>query len=145
MNRRITYDLLFAAIFSIALHGVSALKVLLILWVNYQIATRLSKSYVGSATWAFNIAILFANELCHGYQFADVFSLILPTQTTLAGQQTGEGWGEWLDSHGGLIPRWEILFNITVLRLIAFNFDYLWSLDRRASSPIEVGPHLTYC
>ncbi|KAI7654650.1 glycerol:H+ symporter-like protein, partial [Hortaea werneckii] len=137
LNRRITYDLLFAAIFSIALHGVSALKVLLILWVNYQIATRLSKSSVGPATWTFNIAILFANELCHGYQFADVFSLILPTQTTLAGQQTGEGWGEWLDSHGGLIPRWEILFNITVLRLIAFNFDYLWSLDRRASSPIE--------
>ncbi|KAI7618385.1 glycerol:H+ symporter-like protein [Hortaea werneckii] len=137
LNRRITYDLLFAAIFSIALHGVSALKVLLILWVNYQIATRLSKSYVGPATWAFNIAILFANELCHGYQFADVFSFILPTQTTLAGQQTGEGWGEWLDSHGGLIPRWEILFNITVLRLIAFNFDYIWSLDRRANSPIE--------
>ncbi|KAI7519635.1 glycerol:H+ symporter-like protein, partial [Hortaea werneckii] len=137
LNRRITYDLSFAAIFSIALHGVSALKVLLILWVNYQIATRLPKSSVGPATWAFNIAILFANELCHGYQFADVFSLILPTQTTLAGQQTGEGWGEWLDSHGGLIPRWEILFNITVLRLIAFNFDYLWSLDRRASSPIE--------
>ncbi|KAI6901966.1 hypothetical protein KC334_g7875, partial [Hortaea werneckii] len=47
LNRRITYDLSFAAIFSIALHGVSALKVLLILWVNYQIATRLPKSSVG--------------------------------------------------------------------------------------------------
>jgi hypothetical protein len=47
-------------------------------------------------------------------------------------------WGSWLDSHGGIMPRWEILFNITVLRLISFNLDYYWSLDRRAESPLEV-------
>jgi len=32
-----------------------------------------------------------------------------------------------------------VLFNICVLRLISFNFDYYWSFDRRATSPIEVG------
>ncbi|KAI9854879.1 MAG: glycerol transporter, partial [Pleopsidium flavum] len=46
-------------------------------------------------------------------------------------------WGTWLDAYGGLIPRWEILFNITVLRLVSFNLDYYWSLDRRGGSPIE--------
>ncbi|KAK4960331.1 glycerol transporter [Elasticomyces elasticus] len=137
LQRRITFDLTFATIFITALHGVSALKIVLILWLNYQIATALPKQYVAAATWTFNIALLFANELAGGYRFADVAALILPPQTTDAGAKRDSGVGEWIDSYGGLIPRWEVLFNITVLRLIAFNMDYLWSLDRRASSPIE--------
>lgn len=114
---------------------------LVILWINYQIATTLPKQYVTLSTWAFNIGILFANELCQGYQFANVAAYVLPPQTTSVGNKPEGNWGAWLDSYGGLIPRWEILFNITVLRLIAFNLDHLWSLDRRASSPLEVSTH----
>ena len=51
-------------------------------------------------------------------------------------------WGAWLDSYGGIMPRWEVLFNITVLRLISFNMDYYFSLDRRSGSPIEVSFNL---
>jgi len=50
----------------------------------------------------------------------------------------GRNWGQVLDSYGGLIPRWEILFNITVLRLISFNLDYYWSFNFGSSSPLEV-------
>ena len=141
MNRT-TFDLAFGLIFLLALHGISAFKVLLILYINFQIGTKLSKPYVGVATWVFNIAILFANELCRGYSFATISSLILPPTTTNAGEKGGmEGsWGQWIDSYGGLIPRWEVLFNFTVLRLIAFNFDYQWMLERRESSPVEVRP-----
>ena len=142
MNSRITFDLVFACIFLLALHGISAFKVLFILYLNYQIATALPKQYVPVATWVFNIAILFANELSHGYRFNDFAKWILPPETTSAGYVRGnlryESIGQWVDSYGGLMPRWEILFNICVLRLIAFNFDYVWSLDRRAGSPVEV-------
>lgn len=134
---RIRFDLVFAGIFLLALHGLSAAKVFIILYINYQVATALPRQYVPAATWIFNIAILFANELCHGYPFASIASLILPPQTTAAGEMPSN-WGHWLDSYGGLIPRWEILFNVCVLRLISFNFDYYWSLDRRAMSPVEV-------
>ncbi|CAK4034503.1 Glycerol uptake 1 [Lecanosticta acicola] len=137
MHSRISFDLWFAAVFLLALHGVSSLKVLLILYINFQIANALPKRYVAVSTWMFNIAILFANELCQGYRFADVARLILPATTTAADKSSEDNWGSWVDNYGGLLPRWEILFNITVLRLIAFNFDYLWMLDRRASSPIE--------
>ena len=139
VETRIRFDLAFAAVFLLALHGISALKVFLILYVNYQIATRLPKEFVSIATWIFNIGILFANELCRGYPFASVAALFLP-QTTNANEKVPmeSNWGTWMDSYGGLIPRWEVLFNITVLRLIAFNFDYLWMLDRRSSSPVEV-------
>lgn len=63
-------------------------------------------------------------------------------QPTLSdsGAEKQSNWGTWLDSHGGLIPRWEILFNITVLRLISFNLDYYWSLDYNSASAIEVTP-----
>jgi len=125
-------------IFILALHGVSAAKVFAILYVNYKVATALPHKYVPAATWVFNIAILFANELCNGYRFSDAVSLILPPQTSKAGDAASGNWGDWVDSYGGLIPRWEILFNICVLRLISFNFDYYWSLDRRAVSPVEV-------
>ncbi|KAK0873025.1 glycerol transporter [Friedmanniomyces endolithicus] len=137
LQRRITFDLTFAVIFITALHGVSALKVFVILWLNYQIATALPKQYVAVATWTFNIGLLFANELSGGFRIANIVALLLPPQTSAAGSVPGPGVGEWIDSYGGLVPRWEVLFNITVLRLIAFNMDYLWSLDRRASSPIE--------
>lgn len=139
---RVLFDIVFAALFLVALHGVSALKVFVILYLNYQIATALPRQYVGTTTWVFNIAILFANELCHGYKFADIAAAALPPTTTAAEKPLGDNWGAWIDSYGGLIPRWEILFNITVLRLISFNFDYLWMLDRRASSPIEVRSHV---
>nr|POE93246.1 glycerol uptake protein 1 [Quercus suber] len=139
LRHRVKYDLGFATIFLFALHGVSAFKIFLILYLNFQIATKLPRQSVGPTTWIFNIAILFANELCKGYRFSDIVGFLLPPQTAMIGEQAiiKANFGSWLDSYGGLIPRWEILFNITVLRLIAFNFDHLWSHDRRASSPIE--------
>lgn len=130
LESRVRFDLVFGLMFLIALHGVSAAKVLLLVYVNFQIATALPRPYVPVTTWIFNIGLLFANELYHGYPFVKLFAPV--------SSPTGN-WGAWLDSYGGLIPRWEVLFNFTVLRLIAFSFDYIWMRDRRESSPVEVG------
>lgn len=140
MENRIRFDLFFAAIFLLVLHGISALKVMLILFMNYQLATKLPRQYVSVATWVFNIGVMFANELCRGYPLANFAAMLLPPETTNANEKgpAQHNWGAWLDSYGGLIPRWEVLFNVTMLRLIAFNFDYLWMQDRRSSSPVEV-------
>ncbi|TKA75039.1 hypothetical protein B0A49_02186 [Cryomyces minteri] len=139
LEQRVSFDVGFAVIFLFALHGLSAFKVLSILYINFKLATRLPKAYVPAASWIFNIGILFANELCHGYPFAGVAAFFLPTSTSAASEKgsLSANWGSWLDSHGGLVPRWEILFNITVLRLISFNLDYYWSLNARDSSSNE--------
>ena len=137
MERRIKFDLFFAAIFLLALNGISAFKVMLIIYMNYQLATKLPRQYVSIATWVFNISVMFANELCSGYRFASLAAFFIPPR--IDGKvATQPNWGARLDSYGGLMPRWEILFNVTILRLIAFNFDYLWMQDRRSSSPVEV-------
>ena len=141
MNQRICFDVGFSVLFLLALHGFSAPKVLMILYINYTLATRLRKEYVPAATWIFNIAILFANELGKGYPYSDIAGFILPwsasTEVSVE-RDTNGNWGTVLDSYGGLNPRWEILFNVTVLRLISFNFDYVWSLNQGPSSSVEV-------
>ncbi|KAI9795578.1 MAG: glycerol transporter [Candelina submexicana] len=141
LQQRVSYDLIFAFVLLCGLHGFSALKILVILYINYFLATRLPRKHIPLSTWVFNIGILFANELCKGYQFSSFAQLILPWSPASVSGTNKEGvssnWGSWLDSYGGLVPRWEISFNITVLRLISFNLDYYWSLGSVGSSPIE--------
>jgi hypothetical protein len=139
LEQRASFDFGFAFIFLAALHGFSGLKVMAILFANYCIATRLPRKYVPAATWIFNISTLFANELSDGYKFTKIAAYLSPLPPgLLESDSLIHSWGAWLDSHGGIMPRWEILFNLTVLRLISFNLDYYWSLDRRGGSPVEV-------
>ena len=146
MSRRVTFDLYFGVVFLLALHGFSALKVLLILYTNYYLAKHVPKEYLPTATWIFNIGILFANEFGKGYPFSTIASFVFPWSPSTDGQADQKAYANWgtiLDAYGGLIPRWEILFNITVLRLISFNMDYVWCLDvfgqgNGSSSPVEV-------
>jgi len=133
LRHRLTFDFVSSLVFIVALTGFSSLKVLLILFINYRIGTSLPRNAIPAATWVFNIAILFTNELAQGYRYsaiADAMVPFYPAAPTL---------GKFLDSYGGLMPRWEVLFKVTVLRMISFNFDHYWSLDRsRAGSPLEV-------
>ncbi|KAK2750589.1 glycerol transporter [Myotisia sp. PD_48] len=133
MSQRINFDFRFGLVLIAALHGFSIFKILAILWLNYMIATRLPRAQIPPATWIFNIGILFANELLDGYHYADIATTLFS-----ADPKSFVGiWASWLDSYGGIISRWEVLFKITILRLISFNMDYYWSLDYRSGSPVE--------
>ena len=140
LRQRTSYDFAFALFFLVVLHGFSAVKILVILAMNYKLATSLPRKYIPVVSWLFNICILFANELGDGYQFRNMALSLTgtPAKDLVSDASTLVKVGEWLDSYGGIMRRWEILFNITVLRLVSFNLDYYWSLDRRGSSPIEV-------
>jgi hypothetical protein len=119
----------------LALHGASASKVLFLLYVNYKIGKTLPRPYVPASTWTFNICIMFANELCAGYPFERMAMLIAPGVS--GGQESLlVQWGRSLDGFGGIMPRWEVLFNIAICRMISFNMDYYWSLDYPATSAI---------
>ncbi|KAI1870679.1 uncharacterized protein JN550_004825 [Neoarthrinium moseri] len=138
LKQRASFDFGFAIIFLLALHGISAFKILAILYINYQIATTVPRKSIPIATWAFNIGILFANDIFKGYRLENIASFVSSPAGGLVGEETAlVSWGRWLDSYGGIMSRWQILFNITVLRLISFNMDYYWSLDRRSYSPLE--------
>ena len=122
LNRRVGYDLFFAVVFICALHGFSALKILILLSANFFVAKKLPRVYVVPMTWTFNIVVLFANELCHGYSYSSIANTSLPWTVW----DPNSNWGTFFDDHSGLMPRWEIFFNVTVLRLISFNMDSYW-------------------
>ncbi|KAM0485187.1 hypothetical protein ACHAPX_001168 [Trichoderma viride] len=131
LDQRATFDFAFAIIFIVILHGISSFKIIAILAINYQIATKLPRHYVPAATWIFNVGTLFANELTMGYRLQVLANWVGPPWGPLA------HWGYWLDNWGGIMKRWDILFNITILRLISFNLDYYWSIDKRHVNTLE--------
>ncbi|KAG5917898.1 hypothetical protein E4U42_007076 [Claviceps africana] len=142
LEQRVSFDFVFAILFLIVLHGISAIKVLIILYLNFQIGRKLPRRYVPLATWVFNIATLFANELCAGYPLRNVASHLSPPRaTTPASEELSDSplmrTGAWLDSFGGIQSRWEVLFNITILRLISYNMDYYWSIEKRSADSVE--------
>lgn len=140
LAHRIRYDLFFAFCFLVGVHGFNTIKILLILILNYVLAKRLGGTRgLGVVTWAFNVGVLFLNEWYDGYRFGDIhdiaaplvpphspFVLVLPLFIVgcrgVVAFETNEK-----DAFGGVMHRWQILFNITTLRLISFNFDYHWS------------------
>lgn len=138
-EQAVTFDRFSGLVYLTVLTGTSVPKILLILYINYSIAHHLPRNLVPTATWIFNIVILFANELLQGYPYEAIARELLP----LGADTEGRNWGSVLDSYGGLMPRWEVLFKITILRMISYNMDYYWSTAAKGSSPVEVSPWIS--
>ncbi|KAJ6261088.1 hypothetical protein Dda_3753 [Drechslerella dactyloides] len=114
LQTRTIFDNVFAAIFLLALHGISYFKILALLATNYGILKAFGPSKATPfVTWGFNLMMLLLNEWKRGYMFGRIFG---PEYS-------------YIDSQfGGLMPRWEVHFNLTMLRVISFNMDYYWML-----------------
>lgn len=113
--RRAHFQSISSALILTALHGTSVIKILLIVGSNYLISRRLlvkSTRISSSLIWLFNLIILFANDYWDGYRFRHL-------SASLAFLDAGP--------YRGLIPRWQIGFNISMLRLISYAFDYRWA------------------
>ncbi|ODQ66332.1 MBOAT-domain-containing protein [Nadsonia fulvescens var. elongata DSM 6958] len=115
LTRQAVFNNLFALVFLFVLHGLSVFKIFLIVGINYAIAKHEWRSQykwmpgLVGVTWIFNVTMLIANELAQGYRFGWI-------SPTLAGLDQGI----W----GGMLRRWDVNFNFTMLRLVSFNLDY---------------------
>ncbi|CAJ0760440.1 6449_t:CDS:10 [Entrophospora sp. SA101] len=108
---RIYFSLTFSLIFLYVLFGNSLIKILIILTLSYLISMIFKGSKLNPViTWIFNLTILFLNENYDGYRF----------------EMLDERLG-FLDLNKGLLPRWNITFNFSMLRIISYNMDYYWS------------------
>ncbi|KAI8093031.1 MBOAT, membrane-bound O-acyltransferase family-domain-containing protein [Halteromyces radiatus] len=98
----------------VGLHGTSAIKILIIISTSYLIGRFTGGSKLNPIlSWAFNLGILFLNEAHNGYTFTSIHSQL-----------------DWLDEYPGISPRWHILFNFVMLRLISYNMDYYWQIKK---------------
>ncbi|KAL7271460.1 glycerol transporter [Rhizina undulata] len=141
VTRRTIFDVIFALMLLSVLHSFSVIKIMVILIVNFSISYFHPGSILNPIlTWTFNIGILFANEYFQGYAFRHLLPWLI------AGE--GGGVGNFMDTFldGGIVPRWEISFNISVLRLISYNLDLYWAAKRLEEGDgeegrvLEVGP-----
>ncbi|KAJ2359468.1 glycerol transporter [Coemansia erecta] len=108
----------FATGFVVVLSGASVVFILGLVWGNYAVAKRFGgRRWTPVAIWAYNIAMLFANEHYRGYSFARIAPPLA-----------------WLDAWRGLLPRWDIMFNLTMLRMVSFAMDYHWRVRQDAEA-----------
>ena len=108
---RIAFLAVFTTIFIFALHGFNSLKLLLALVANYGLAKSLGGKRIAPAVaFTFNIATLFAVHWNDGFEYSRISPLL-----------------SFLEGFKGLLPRWQINFNITMLRLVSFAVDYHWA------------------
>ncbi|KAF3936778.1 hypothetical protein ABW19_dt0203034 [Dactylella cylindrospora] len=81
---------------------------------NYGILKSLGQSKATPwAVWVFNVVMMCLNEWKRGYMFGRIF---------------GADYAYIDRQYGGLMPRWEVHFNFTMLRIISFSMDYYWAL-----------------
>lgn len=125
-NARTLFLACFTAIFITALHGANTVKLLALLGINYALAHAVGgKAYLApGALWTFNISALALVHWNDGVPW-----------TLIAG-----GRAEWADElFNGLLPRWQINFNISMLRMVSYGLDLHWA--RCGSATVKQDQH----
>ncbi|OLY84166.1 Glycerol uptake protein 1, partial [Smittium mucronatum] len=104
---------IFSTIFLCVVFGFSIIFIMLIISLNYYLAVHVFAGtkfgYFG--IFSFNMGVLFMNEIYRGYSFGS----ISPSMA-------------WMDNHRGIFTRWDVTFNITMLRMVSFGLDYHWKV-----------------
>lgn len=73
--------------------------------------------------WIGNVVLLFGNEWFDGFPYGSI-------------------WGRlgFLDAYSGVLPRWHVNYNITMLRLISYGMDSYWSTSTSTTTPTTTSP-----
>lgn len=113
-HSRNTFDFVFGVVFLLGAHGVNSIKVAVHVFISYFIAKYVSNRKLALAlTWIYGLSTLFINDRFHnskvGLSFID-------------------------QGFTGIVDRWDVFFNFTVLRMISFNYDYIENLSQQHES-----------
>eukprot|EP01100_Stratorugosa_tubuloviscum_P014000 TRINITY_DN7252_c0_g1_i1.p1 TRINITY_DN7252_c0_g1~~TRINITY_DN7252_c0_g1_i1.p1 ORF type:complete len:597 (+),score=141.67 TRINITY_DN7252_c0_g1_i1:46-1791(+) len=124
---RLFYYVFFSIIFIAVLHGSAFLKIFVIIFLNYSIAMFFGDSKLNPIiTWIFNAAILFGCNFTHGFPYADFHPVL-----------------EQFDKYHGLL-HWHTYFKISMLRMISFNLDYYWMLNKKPVAELKISSRTEY-
>ncbi|KAI9226760.1 MAG: MBOAT, membrane-bound O-acyltransferase family-domain-containing protein [Piptocephalis tieghemiana] len=120
---RINFIILSSAIFMLIAFGSGFLKMLLILLINFAISAQFRNHRANPIlSWIWTLGILLINEW-YPWKFADFSFLLAP-----------------LDAHTGILGRWEVHFNFSMLRMISYNLDYFWATRQDYQTLEEARP-----
>lgn len=121
-HKRTYFDFVCGCVFLFALHGVNSLRVMLHVSIMYFATRKINNSsHARMVLWIYGVFTLFFNEkfksMPLGLNFFD---------------------------HGfkGIVEHWEVFFNITLLRILSFNLDYLEKRDQPSVIPVKIAADL---
>lgn len=109
---RKAFDFSFGLIFLFATHGINSFKVLFHLMVFFAITRFCRDTYrlCQLLLWSYAIGSLFLNDKYRNIKLGEVIHPIL----------------SFLDpGFKGIVARWDVFYNFTLLRCLSFNLDYL--------------------
>lgn len=109
--QRSQFDFGFGLFFLFAVHGVNSLKWGIHVLILFTLARLLKKWHRVSvaALWIYGVGSLFLNDNYRNYRFGSIWS---PLSVFDPGFQ-------------GIVARWDVFYNFTLLRCLSFNLDYL--------------------
>ena len=108
INKRTYFDCGFGLFFLFAAHGTNCLRILIHISIAYAISRYVPSTRAAIClTWIYGLLTLFINDNFRTIPF-----------------------GINAIDHGfkGIIARWDVFFNFTLLRMLSFNLDYLEKL-----------------
>lgn len=119
---KLNFDFGFGLCFLYAAHGVNSVRILFHMFVMYSIAHLLKneRKMATILSWTYGIATLFINDRFRNYPLGNIIGCL-----------------SFLDTgYKGIIPRWDVFFNFTLLRMLSYNMDFLerWSGIRQPTS-----------
>lgn len=113
LTNKIGFDFMFGLLFLFGAHGFSAAKILLHLMVNFTLCKIPNTKVATACCWIYGVGTLFLNDWYWNVPFSAVSEKL-----------------RFLDGFHGIIPRWDVFFNFTLLRMLSFSLDYI---HRKAS------------
>ncbi|ODV84687.1 hypothetical protein CANARDRAFT_200197 [[Candida] arabinofermentans NRRL YB-2248] len=107
---RLTFDLIFGLVFLFGAHGYNCLKMLFHVLVMFLLGRLSSKNRKLSIAliWIYGVSTLFINDKYRSISYHQIWRPLT-----------------FMDDFEGIIARWDVFFNFTLLRMISFNMDYI--------------------
>lgn len=107
---RTTFDMYTGLLVLFGLHGFNCFKILLHVTVEFFIGRLSNKNRKLSIIllWGYGIGTLFINAKYRKFKFGSLLPFL-----------------SFMDSFEGMIERWDVFFNFTLLRMLSFNLDYI--------------------
>ncbi|GCE99781.1 glycerol transporter [Zygosaccharomyces mellis] len=119
---KIYFDFVFGVLFVVAAFGVNCLKYFAEILATFAVgnAFKFNPRWAILISWAFGVSLLFFNDKYSGYSYGSISPRL-----------------SYLDSQfKGLIPRWDVFFNFTLLKMLSYNLDFLEKFQKEQSSNV---------
>lgn len=123
---KVKFDFWFGLIFLVGAHGVNSLRVLFHMMVMFSLAKifKRQRPLATACVWIYGVGSLFINNSYRNLPFGQILPILKPLD----------------GSYTGIIARWDVFYNFTLLRAISFDMDFLERWTNIHVSPSATPP-----